>query len=180
MPVVAWVASREPAEQDGGQQDDVGGRGEPEPECLEARERDPLRPDQQRAKVLAERPQHDRRHHHHHHRAVLAHHHQILLGADDVIVRRQQLGPDRHGEQAAGQEVSDHAVQVLDAHYLVVQREPEVLGQAGPLLAKEPGLLGQRLAPHQQEEVVKDAQAGQPPDDRERVPQHDRDVVLVG
>ena len=79
--LVTGPAGGEPAHQHGGQQDDVRGRSEPEAERLEPRERDPLRPDQQRAEVLAERPEDDRRHHHHHHRAVLADHHQVLLRA---------------------------------------------------------------------------------------------------
>jgi hypothetical protein len=53
--LVAGPAGGEPAEQHGGQQDHVGGRGKPEAERLEPRERDPFGPDQQRAEVLAER-----------------------------------------------------------------------------------------------------------------------------
>jgi hypothetical protein len=107
---------------------------------------------------------------------VLAHHHQVVAGAESVVGRREQLGPDRHREQAAGEEVDDHAEQVLDADDLVVEGVPEVLDQAarGRMLD-----VVQRLAEDHPPQVVEHPEPGQPADGAERVPEHDRDVVGV-
>ena len=176
---VAGPAGREAAEQEAGQQDHVGARGEPEGQRLEPRERDPLRADHDRHQVVAERPDDDRGHHHHHHGAVLADHLQVGGGAEHVVARREQLGPDRHGQQAAGEEVDQHADQVLDADHLVVERVPEVPGEAAdgfPLLLK----LRYRPAEHLPDQVVEHAEPDQPAEHQEGIAEHDRHVVAVG
>ena len=99
--------------------------------------------------------------------------------AQDVVAGRQQLGPDRHREQPAGEEVRDHAVQVLDAHDLVVEREPEVLGKAPLGRVFLLVHVAQRFPGHRAQQVVEHAEPGQPPDGGERVAEHDRDVVGV-
>jgi len=100
---------------------------------------------------------------------------------EQVVARREQLGADRHREQAGRAEVDDHADQVLDPDHLVVQGEPEVLGQAvTDRLGLFLGLHPDRLADHLAEQVVEHAEPDQPADDRESVAEHDRPVAGVG
>ena len=176
---VAGPPERESADQDAGEQDDEGGRGQPEGERLQPGEGHPLGADHQRHQVVAERAEHDRRHQHHHHRAVLAHHLDVGAGIEHVVGRRQQFRPDRHREQAGRAEVDDHSDQVLDADDLVVQGVPEEPGDAGRRLV----FLFEdrhRLAEHLPEQVVEHAQAAEPADRPEHVPEDEREVVRIG
>jgi hypothetical protein len=110
---------------------------------------------------------------------VLAHDLHVDLRAEHVMHRRQQFRPDRHREQAGGAEVDEHADQVLNAHHLVVERVPEVAGQAGCLVLGQGARHHRRAAGYLPQEIAEDSEPGQPADDRQHVSEHDRPVAGV-
>ena len=91
---------------------------------------------------------------------------------EDVGCGAQQLGPDRHRQEATGEQEPQHADHVLEADDLVVEGEAEV---ARPALARP---LGQRLAADQLcERVIEGTDAEQPAEHADAQAEHDGDVV---
>ena len=91
---------------------------------------------------------------------------------EDVGRRAEQLCPDRHGQQAAGEQEDEHADHVLEPDDLVVVREAEV---ARPARLLE---LGDRLATDElRERVVEHPDAEKPAEDPDAQAEHDCDVV---
>ena len=111
--------------------------------------------------------------HHHHDRAVLADDGDVGPGPEGVVGRAEQLGPDEHGEQAAGEEEQQDADGVLHPDDLVVVGHAEV---AHPALLR--GSRRELVPEHLGQGVIQGTDAGHPTEDPQGEPEHDGDVVL--
>ena len=123
---VTRPSGRESAEGKRCQDDEVAREEGPERSRLQSGEGRSSRTDHERHEIVAEGSDDDRRCHHHHDRPVLADDRYVGARTEDVVGGGEQLGPDRHGEQPAGEEEEQHAEQVLQTNHLVIGGELEI------------------------------------------------------